>query len=1219
MSTLQVCHRLYVAVTIDTLFVTLCKVLCTVDARCCQSHLDISFILRIRSPLILLFMTSRSRKGFAFSPEKDQCTSCGRDIVAGPMGLSRHLARSPLCAEDYEAELNPRREHVRFPSMLSSSSVCPVDDGRQSEVDFMHTISGSSTVNDLLALPSEDVSEGIPNKDDAEEDDFPISHDDAYDACLASETSCALADEESPPLLPADDGATKNDVADGSILDAFLAHSESIDDGLSLSLFSVEEKVQIDLLQTLKRLRAPLIAYEEIMRWASRSCLQGYSFRDVPIMSRKGVIDNIKVRVDVKSLQPLVKQLYLPYSKCFVEVVYFSAHSIFGSFLSCTDLNQDQNYIFNDDNNPDCNPFAKPNGAVISDINTGAAYLKTYDALIKNMEEDMLLPCILAIDKTTCDVGGGGRLSLEPIVISYGLMKHDVRKTPRAMRVLGFINTSPIVLRGEKPLNAPTPGTGLSQPPLERNYQSQSVTDAAWRLNEYHMQIDCILRESGYLDLQRTGLKWNLSFRGKSFPVVLHPFIPFIIGDTEGHDGLCGHYKSRTGGVAQLCRACECPTMVCGYSKARDYARRKPKIINKLVREKKFPELRAMSQQYLNNAFDNVRLGMHNDRGIFGACPGEILHLILIGWFRNVIDSFFIQISKDSVPSKKYDTLLLDINKWLRRQSDRNVPSTSTKKGFSSTAKIPGHEYAGCLFVMLISFYTSRFREIFKKARASLKVSDKDKALSHPGFVKDWRTLVSSLLEWHAWLKQPEIRRTSVVKSVYATSHLMRLLRYVAPRLTGGMKSNTIKTHLVLHIHEDILNFGVPEVMNSSYAESGHITICKDTTRNTQKQSQTFTVQAALRYVENLAINRASIASVDSTRITDSVSGSTNSAKLCGKHFIVYKNSDGETRCHRETSSKKSKDSLSEPFPLDAHVLETLSAHCLPHVNSQVLHCYTEYRHKGESQLYRANPMYDGKPWFDHALVSWKDEKGGTFHCPARVHAFVDLHDVLPRCSIAFPHAQQGGHHTKPGFYAIIESYDYLPPPTVMGADGKPIVEDDFAFAIFRMARMTLIPNTKKPILYLVHTDSIMGPTVGIPDAFGDTPPIVGGASNPDVDYIFLYLPQCEWSQTWEANVMLKHRDATGPNGYESDDAAYKVQENGEVVYIGEHFDEVEEGEVEQDGVEEPATSTRKRKTPANITQAGKAPGKNAKTRKKATNGPKPLTPIRKPPSKRAS
>ena len=65
----------------------------------------------------------------------------------------------------------------------------------------------------------------------------------------------------------------------------------------------------------------------------------------------------------------------------------------------------------------------------------------------------------------------------------------------------------------------------------------------------------------------------------------------------------------------------------------------------------------------------------------------------------------------------------------------------------------------------------------------------------------------------------------------------MRLLRFVAPRLTGGIKSNTfVKTHLVRHIHEEILNFGVPEVMNNSYAESGHITICKDTTRNTRTE-----------------------------------------------------------------------------------------------------------------------------------------------------------------------------------------------------------------------------------------------------------------------------------------------------------------------------------------------------------------------------------------------
>ena len=141
-------------------------------------------------------MTSRSRKGFAFSPKKDQCTACGCVIVAGPMGLSRHLAQSPLCSKDYEAQLNPRHQQVLFPSMLLSSTVSLVDDGRQSEANFMHPIRGSSNVKELLALPSENVSGDIPNKDDAEEDNFPISHNDAYDGSVASDTSCALADHQ---------------------------------------------------------------------------------------------------------------------------------------------------------------------------------------------------------------------------------------------------------------------------------------------------------------------------------------------------------------------------------------------------------------------------------------------------------------------------------------------------------------------------------------------------------------------------------------------------------------------------------------------------------------------------------------------------------------------------------------------------------------------------------------------------------------------------------------------------------------------------------------------------------------------------------------------------------------------------------------------------------------------------------------------------------------
>jgi len=184
--------------------------------------------------------------------------------------------------------------------------------------------------------------------------------------------------------------------------------------------------------------------------------------------------------------------------------------------------------------------------SVIGDLNTGRSYLKTHRSLCKN-PNDMVLACPLAIDKTICDVGGCGRLPLEPITMQYGLMQHDVRKKPEAMRVLGYIHPLNVDLQPAEPGVPVGPVTNAPLPMYKR------CTNATF--NEYHMQIDFILRQSGFLALQEKGIKWNIQYRGKSYPTILHPYIPFIIGDTEGHDTLCGHYKSRTSAVAQLCRA----------------------------------------------------------------------------------------------------------------------------------------------------------------------------------------------------------------------------------------------------------------------------------------------------------------------------------------------------------------------------------------------------------------------------------------------------------------------------------------------------------------------------------------------------------------------------------------------------------------------------------------------------------------------------------------
>jgi hypothetical protein len=161
-------------------------------------------------------------------------------------------------------------------------------------------------------------------------------------------------------------------------------------------------------------------------------------------------------------------------------------------------------------------------------------------------------------------------------------------------------------------------------------------------------------------------------------------------------------------------------------------------------------------------------------------------------------------------------------------------------------------EMPGCLLVMLFTFHTSRYREIF----ASCSKYRNEMGLGNTAHITDWITLVTSLLQWHAWLKQDTIPKVLVNKSKMAMKWLMRQFKFIAPRPTG-MKNNTIKFHLVLHLADDILDHGVPQNFNSSFAKTAHISLAKDTARNTQMRTDLFVYQAAQRYVENLVITKA--------------------------------------------------------------------------------------------------------------------------------------------------------------------------------------------------------------------------------------------------------------------------------------------------------------------------------------------------------------------------
>jgi hypothetical protein len=198
----------------------------------------------------------------------------------------------------------------------------------------------------------------------------------------------------------------------------------------------------------------------------------------------------------------------------------------------------------------------------------------------------MIFPCIGAMDTTHID--SAGRMQMEPYTISNGLLNHAIRSQPSAMRILGCINHSTPAHKPDQSIDSAKyckefnntdqlhPNVAEATAPLN---PKPGVTWATYTLNKMHIQIRFIFEASRFLALQKNGFHWMLQYMGKTYPVVLHLYVPFIVGDTEGHDRLCGHYTARFAKIKQLCRACECPTEKTGYTQAK-YPHRKPTVID---------------------------------------------------------------------------------------------------------------------------------------------------------------------------------------------------------------------------------------------------------------------------------------------------------------------------------------------------------------------------------------------------------------------------------------------------------------------------------------------------------------------------------------------------------------------------------------------------------------------------------------------------------------
>ena len=407
--------------------------------------------------------------------------------------------------------------------------------------------------------------------------------------------------------------------------------------------FTDEEAACIRLMDVLRKRKAPLNAYKEVMEWHLKEkgdIKQHESVKDSETyISRKTMLKKLRDRYNYKNKFPRKKKVKLPVSKSILHLTVHDAAAVIQGLLTDPRL-EDAEFLFHDDK-----PLVPPprHPKTISDLHTGQAYKDTYYHKTTKMtpgSRKQLLPLVLYIDGSA--VSHFHDLELIPVMVSLGFWNRKTRMREEAWGILGYVEKQHVSGGAGRKIWA-----DAHHMERQDGYSSDDASSACESLEgvgddprqDLHAQLDAILK--GLNELIETGFLWDIKHKGVLYrDVHLIPFVPFIKCDTKEADDLCGKYQMRSGKVAQICRACKVPT-----SESNDHLHqcehKKVADIKRLVAKADTDGLRQCSQSYLINAFHKVKFSKGNGRGIHGACPSDMLHAILLGLFKFIRDVWF--------------------------------------------------------------------------------------------------------------------------------------------------------------------------------------------------------------------------------------------------------------------------------------------------------------------------------------------------------------------------------------------------------------------------------------------------------------------------------------------------------------------------------------------------------------------------------------------------
>ena len=1004
--------------------------------------------------------------------------------------------------------------------------------------------------------PEEDAQQIRESLDAEQDDEPPVPGGDDDNDLEAEATDDNKISDNGHANLSDSDASEPNPEPSRRSVEQFREYCDThADEFLDLTK---EDKTSIRLMDVLKRKKAPLNAHAEVMEWHLRESdllREHETLKDtLRYHHRDTLLKKLKPRYNLEAMFPKVVKVRLPSSKAVVTIPCRDAGDCIASLLTDPRI-KDSDYLFHGDH-----PWAPPPDTVdyIEDLNTGAAFLKTHEEMVTK-EGQTLLFVPMHIDGAT--TGQFADLPVTALKISLGIHNRLARDKHCAWRTMGWapqvrkaksrgkklfqeskhLEAQDVVrIDGEGDTDSEDSLAEVAEGQPKKTEDEEEDEDTEAKAQDFHTITAAILDASGFKELQRTNMIWDLVFKNKvHMNTELLLVVPFVKCDTEEGDLLCGKCLTRTRNVKHVCRHCHCPMDEADDPRVRHKLKSQPEI-EALVEAQNLVKLKAISQQHIKNAWYKVTFHQANNLGIHGACPSEMLHAILLGIFKYTRNIFFHTMGKESKLAEDINRLAMLYGKFLTRQSERKLPTTNFSKGIAR-GKLMATQCRGVLLIMAAVLRSS-------KGEAMLK---KKKKFGGENGLADWLSLVELLLEWEACLCEPKMKKETVKKLERKHRCIMCIIRNVAKR-TEGMGLKLMKFHAIVHLAQDVLLFGVPKEFDTGSNESHHKPT-KTAAKLTQRKEASFNLQTAIRMTEFLLVELAmeeveeggcvweyfdgaeevhwgaqvgdhddlvagladlsmeeEASDAESMNQGEKEEAKNEEVRTGGTRIRIFEDEENDNKPAFELLSRsKHKDSTTWPQEVVDFLndLQNLASDHIPELELPVLTL-----HEVGTQKYHAHPNFQGLgPWKDWALVNWE----GCGVLPCHLWCFVDLKD-LPVGDDVIEH---GGTHLTDGVCAVVEC---------ARCDENEEASDLFTPVELEVQGIDGDGEVTARRFYLADVQAIQGPCCVIPDI----------GARPNAHFRVKCGP--EWSQVFIAWLNQPHKCDEMEHSDEEEDTSNK-------------------------------------------------------------------------------